>query len=396
MGNQSELPPKARAPEPLISREGQLDPYPFFAEKRKTEPVSYDENRGVWDVFTYDEVDEVISNHEVFTRNVPEPLFGDGLNYVNPPKHTRIRGALNEYFQPGRLRESQSEFETIAENLLEDALADGPEIDFAQAFAIALPIVVIAEILGIPPERRDTFREWSKAVGAAPNDRTPEAIRETARAREQALEELTEFFSDEIARREENPSDDLISKMVHEKGDVLDTSETLTQCVLFLHAGNVTTGSLISNAMWTFKEQGLYQDVRSGKIPLDGALDEVLRYRSPVKALPRVAREDVEVAGTEIPEGSPIMAWIGSANRDETQFDGADEFRPTRTPNRHIAFGDGIHVCIGAPLANLEARVAMEVLFEYVEDYEFSVDELEPMYAGTVYGLDRFPMTVTT
>lgn len=124
-------------------------------------------------------------------------------------------------------------------------------------------------------------------------------------------------------------------------------------------------------------------------------MEEVLRYRSPVKMIPRVAQEDVELNGKQIPEGEPIILWLGSANRDEDVFEDPDEFKPEWTPNRHIAFGDGIHYCLGAPLAKLETEVAFDVFFDRVEDVSFSDDDIEPFYGGTTYGLKHLEITVT-
>jgi len=188
----------------------------------------------------------------------------------------------------------------------------------------------------------------------------------------------------------------LVSKLIHEKGDDLSTEEIHANSVLLLHAGHTTTANLLTNVLWTIEEQGYYAAVRDGDVALDRAIEEVLRFRSPVKMIPRTAREDAEVRGEKIPEGSPIIAWLASANRDEAVFDDPDEFRPERNPNKHIAFGTGIHYCIGAPLATLEATVLFSEFVDRVESVDFSMAEVEPFFGGTTYGLKRFPITVTT
>lgn len=395
MSSQKELPPKTRIPEALMGREEHIDPYPWFKEMRQTEPVAYDSNRGVWDLFTYDIVEAVITDHETFNRDPTDPAFSEAITYVEPPKHTRLRNSIDEFFHPGELQEMKPELRDITTDLLDDALADDDSFDFATEFSIPFPVIVIAELLGVPSSKRDTFREWSRALVASPEQDSDAATLETVRDRKESVEHLWDYFEDIVAQRQKNPEDDLVSNLVHEKSDQLSHEEIVTMCFFLLMAGNVTTTNLISNAVWTFVEQGVYGDVRDGTLDQRTAIEEVLRYRSPVKGIVRVAREDVEVGGKQIAEGDPILAWLASANRDEAVFEDPDEFKPERSPNRHIAFGKGIHYCLGAPLAKLETKIALSVLFERANDVEFSMTDLEPFYSGSLNGPKQFPVTVT-
>lgn len=174
----------------------------------------------------------------------------------------------------------------------------------------------------------------------------------------------------------------------------LSPTEQLGFCILLLIAGNITTTNLITNAIWSFAEQGIIDDVASGIIDREQAVDEVLRFRSPVQAMSRVTTEDTELDGTEIDEGERVTAWIGSANRDESVFDDSDEFLPERSPNRHIAFGNGIHYCLGAPLARLEADVALSALFDRYDTIEMTDDPLRPVSSPIVYGLESLRLHV--
>lgn len=366
---------------------------------RAEKPISYDEERRAWDVFRYEEVRTVLSDHETFSSDTtpqdapemdgPNPLSESMLN-VDPPEHERLRQFVDDRFRPGAIRDRRPYVETVAESLLDDI--ERETFNLVSAYSFPLPVIVIAELLDIPTDRRDEFKQWSDALVAAPREQTEETLRENEQRRQQSMMEMASFFRDALKERRGGDGDDLVTLAAN--AERLTPTEQLGFCILLLIAGNITTTNLITNAIWSFAEQGILNDVASGIIDREQAVEEVLRFRSPVQAMSRVTTEDTELDGTEIDAGERVTAWIGSANRDESVFDGPDEFQPERSPNRHIAFGNGIHYCLGAPLARLEADVALSVLFDRYDTIETTDDPLHPVSSPIVYGVESLRLHV--
>lgn len=388
-------------PEAIRSRTGQLAPFEWYAEMRQEVPVHFDEQRETWDVFRYEDVNRVLGDHEAFTANrsladteSPSNAEDDGailqtMISTDPPEHNRLRGFVNERFQPGTLREYQPRIEELTEDLLDD-VADKKRFDFVEAFSIPLPVTVIAELLGIPAERRDQFKDWSDALVARPEDDSKESIQRVRQQRQRAQEEMGKYFAKLLAERQAGEGSDLITLAA--------TTEELTRreqvgfCMLLLLAGNITTTNLLTNAIWCFEEQGTTEAIRTGDVDHEKAIEEVLRYRSPIQSLKRIAVEDVELNDQQIQAGEVVTLWLGSANRDPEIFDAPEEFRPERSPNRHMAFGKGIHYCLGAPLARIEANVAVRKLLDRFEQLDADLSNLQPL--GTLYGLTSLPCEV--
>lgn len=388
----------ARRPAALADREGRLDPFDWYREKRADDPVAYDEERDAWDVFRYDDVERVFSDHEAFSSETPADQRPDGPNPLSetmistdPPEHERLRGFVDERFRPGVLRERRGDLESLADTLLEDCPDEGT-FDLVSALSFPFPVTVIAEFLDVPAERRDEFKAWSDALVAAPEEQTEEALRENQRERQRSLREMAGFFREALDARRGGDGDDLVTLAAN--ADELDETEELGFCILLLIAGNITTTNLVTNAIWTFDEQGVLDGVASGDVDRTQAIEEALRYRSPVQALSRTTTEAVELSGVTVPAGERVTAWIGSANRDERVFDDPATFDPSRRPNRHIAFGKGVHYCLGAPLARLEADVALGALFERYDRIEVADDELDPVSSPIVYGLESLDLRV--
>lgn len=393
--SQTDLPPMARVPEPLQSRRGQLDPFPYYQEMRESNAVFYDTNREIWDVFSYNEVSTAIDQWELFSRSV-EPqdesvnISDDTMITVDPPEHTRLRGAVEESFQPANIRDFRPALEEYAETYLDEALADGTQMEFVSDFAFRLPIAAIAELLGVSSDDFEDFKRWSHALESSPIDSSEETLDEYNQSRREAIQKLRDFFRSLVEKRRDDRQNDIISSMVHE--GQLSNNEIVRMCSLLLVAGNITTVNLISSCLWTFHEQGVFSDVADGDIDLQSAIDEVLRYRSPIQGVTRTTTTDVELGGEKIPEGETLILWLGSANRDPVEFDSPDQFRPNRSPNNHLAFGSGLHYCLGAPLARLEAEVAMETFFESVTDVHLRIEDVEPLNSAIFYGLETMPI----
>lgn len=354
-------------PDGLRSRDRQLAPFEWYATMRQEAPVRYDPQREVWDVFRYEDVDRVLTDHEVFSTEVDDDdqsLVSKTMARSDPPDHERLRGFVADQFTPGEMREFRPRIEDVADELLE-SLADANRIDIVDDIAYPFPVIVIAELLGIPAERRERFKAWSDAVITRPNEDTDAALEANQNRLERALREMGTYFSDLLTERADGDGDDLVTHAANT--DTLSHEEKIGFCILLLVAGNVTTTNLITNAIWCFDEANVIDAVRTGTIDRKQAIEEVLRYRSPLQGNPRTTVKAVEMGGERIEPGETIMAWIGAANHDPAIFDAPAEFRPERSPNPHLAFGKGIHYCLGAPLARIEADVAINALLEQFE-----------------------------
>jgi cytochrome P450 len=385
-------------PEALSSREAWLDPFDWYARMRAESPVRRDPDRGCWDVFTYPEVKRVLGEDETFStdpRNATgfqpraeESFLLETMLFQDPPKHDRTRDVVDEFFRPSAVADLEPFVAAETNHLLDEASAEGERevIDLVDALAYPLPVIVIAKMLGVPAEDRARFKKWSDTIveGTA-GEGDAEALQQ--RQMEAGME-LANYFRELIAERREDPRDDLVTRIVRADADLTET-ELLGFCMLLLVAGNVTTTNLVSNAIRTFAEADYWPDAES----VGTAVEEVVRYRSPVQAMTRVAMRDVTVGDREVPEGDTLVCWLGSANHDEAQFDDPERFDPERQPNQHLGFGYGTHYCLGAPLARLEASVALRELLDRAEVHPaWDEDDLEPVRSSFVYGVESLPV----
>ena len=394
-------------PQELRDRESWLDPFDWYRRMRESAPVRYDEERHSWDVFRYADVKRVLDDDETFSvdpreaNDFVEPeepgegLMLDTMLFEDPPRHGELRGVVDDWFRPRRLADREPRFREIAGGLLDDAVGADGRMDVVADLASPFPVTVIAELLGVPPTDRDRFKTWSDAlVEAAGAEESADAYAD--RQRETQME-MAQYFLEMIEARREEPRDDLLSVIVtaeSEAGGRLSREEALGTCMLLLVAGNITTTNLIANAVRCFAESDadLFDELRGDERALASAVEEVLRYRSPVQAMGRVATEDVTLGGETVEAGDRVIAWLGSANRDERQFESAGEFRPDRSPNQHLGFGYGTHYCLGAPLARLEAEVGLSELLDRVERVELAEDRLRPTRSSFIYGVESLPI----
>ncbi|NUC71024.1 cytochrome P450 [Haloterrigena sp. SYSU A558-1] len=394
-----------RSPNAIRSREGQLSPFEWYAEMRAESPVHFDEQRETWDVFRYEDVERVLRDHDTFTANRafdPEKASNDGdsdgdedlpmlqtMISTDPPEQTRLRGVVDERFQPGAIREYQPRVEAVTAELLDD-LEGEDGFDFVDEFAIPLPVIVIAELLGIPAERREEFKAWSDALVARPEDDTEEELERVQREQERAQREMGGYFATLLEERDGGSGDDLITLAAN--AEELTRGEQIGFCMLLLLAGNITTTNLLTNAIWSVEEAEVTDAIRTGAVDRRRAIEEVLRYRSPIQSLKRIAVENVELHGRRIETGDVVTLWLGAANRDPDVFDAPEEFRPERHPNRHMAFGTGVHFCLGAHLARMEADVALGQLLERFDRLDADLSDLQPL--NGLYGLESLPCDV--
>jgi cytochrome P450 len=343
------------------------DPYPYYARLRADEPVYWSPTGDVW-LTRYADVQLALTDRR-FGKSAPayaarsSALGGEpvppSMLFQNPPDHTRLRALVTRAFTPRTVERLRPRIMAIAEDLLERA---GDEFDLVDAFAFPLPAMMIAELLGIPVEHHALFQKWTSDVAGAVDSTADDAARLRGRA---AREQMAEYFAALAKERAREPREDLISQLVavHESGDRLSLGELVSMCALLLAAGHETTVSLIANGVLTLAAHPMDWTrlrMESARIPL--TVEEVLRYEPPLQLTDRVAVEDVTVGGHHMQRGQRVIAAIGAANRDPSVFPDPDRLDLTREPNAHLAFGHGIHFCLGAPLARMEAQLAFSAL----------------------------------
>ena len=397
-------------PDELATRGAWLEPFEWYRSMRDDAPVRYDPSRGSWDVFRYDDVKTFLDDDARFSvspreagdfrepQGEGEGLILDTMLFQDPPRHDELRGVVEDAFRPRTIRDMEPRIRELTAELLDDVLDAGTdEMDVVSELAYPLPVIVIAEMLGVPAERRDQFKQWSdtlvSSAGAA------DESDEFAEKQRQVQMEMAFYFMQAIEERRGEPRDDLISTIATAEltdGSRLSREEALGTCILLLIAGNITTTNLITNAVRSLGEADAFDAVAGDDRSTGAAIEEVLRHRSPVQAMTRIATEDVTMRGETIEAGDRVVVWLGSANRDERRFDDADAFVPDRTPNQHVAFGHGTHYCLGAPLARLEAKVALSELATRLDDVRLADAELTPTRSSFVYGVESLPIRFET
>ena len=341
------------------------DPYPFYAYLRREAPVAPLGLMDLWGIARHEDVLRVLRDPETFSSVVGQRLI-DGeelpsMLFNDPPIHTRLRGLIAKAFTP-RVVELQRDSIASRAHELVDAMLAKSDPDIVLDLAYPLPVMVIAHMLGVADGDHATFKRWSDAIieNVAPILLTGDDSALTG-----VNQEFDAYFSKRLAKLRREPEDNLLSELVHVETDEgkLTELELLMFCRLLLVAGNETTTGLIVNATRAFSEYPeVLARVRADLSLLPAALEEALRYYAPFPATFRRTTRDVEVAGTTIPKDTRVLVFLASANRDERAFESPDEFRLDRGTNRHVAFGMGIHYCVGAPLARLEAEIALRDL----------------------------------
>lgn len=371
------------------------DPYPGYRRLREEAPVHYVPDRDLWVLSRHADVLAALKSPDTFASSsgvVPSGYAPDipTLIVLDPPLHTNMRKAVMRAFTPRRMESMSERVRGFAEELVSGLVERGRNGGVADAFdgfTDPLPIYVMAELLGVDPSQRPMFKRCGDAIvyssGADP---------ETLVA---AQRELTEYLEGVFAERSRHPGEDLISVLLTEsdEGRALEHDELLGLCFLLLVAGTETTTSALGNAMLLLQQ---HPDERAellrdpSRIP--DAVEEILRFDPPVQGLSRVTTRDVDVRGRRIPRGARVHLLYASANRDADVFSEPDRFDVTRPPAQHLAFGLGIHFCLGASLARLELRIGLETLLRHAPDYQLDVDGLERLPSDTNRGFARLPV----
>lgn len=362
----------------------ELIPLLWYKQMRDHDPVSFNKEANTWSLFRYDDVKMVLADHEHFSSQFTEnpqreePIEASILR-TDLPKQKLLRRLVMQAFTPMVMESMTPKIEATAHELLNRVVPHG-RMDIVHDYASPLPIVVIAEMLGIPGEDLDRFKLWSDALVG--NDYSHYL---------QCQQDMSEYFGDIIERRRKQPEDDLISNLVRAEidGEKLDELELIGFCILLLVAGNETTTNLITSAVLCLESQpSVLSEVMEDLTLLPQTIEEVLRYCSPVQSLTRRVKKATELHGKQFDVGQEVIVWIGSANHDERVFAEPELFDIRRGRNPHLAFGHGIHFCLGASLARLEARLALSVLLQRIKGWRQEADAtLERLDSTIVFGI---------
>lgn len=379
-----------------VSQDFLRDPYSQYKALRESDPIHYNAARGGWMLTRYNDMVGVLRDDDRFSAervgpqiegDVPKSMLGS-----DPPDHTRLRTLVNKAFTPRTIRQLTSRIHELVDGLLDDVEHRG-EMEAITEFAYPLPITVIAEMLGVPSVDRDFFRDASQkiAVALGPIEDMQVAMR--------ALEgrnQLIEYFNALIPQRRADPRDDLLTALlqVEDAGDVLSHGELLAMLLLLLVAGHETTVNLIGNGLLALlRHPDQLERLRTEDGIGRQAVEELLRYDSPVQMTGRIAKVDVEVGGVEIKAGQFVSTIVASANRDPEVFTDPDTLDLTRDPCNHLSFSAGIHFCLGAQLARLEGQIALTTIAKRFPNVALATEDLTWRPAPILRGLEALPVT---
>jgi cytochrome P450 len=387
----------------LFSDDMRRNPYPAYDRMRDASPVFHLPPFDLWMIFDFEGVKRVLVEHDTFSSDLSHAPGhgnpGEWFLLFDPPRHTKLRALISKAFTPRVVANLEPRIRELSRQLLDQTIERG-QMDLATDFAVPLPMLVIAEMIGVPVADWPRYKSWSDVILKLANTFSrDEAAAATVTEYRAVTAEMRAFLPDLIAQRRAARQDDLLTRLVAAEvdGERLTQEEVLGFVQLLLVGGQETTANLINNAVLCFLENpDQLARLRAAPDLLPSAIEEVLRFRSPVQWMPRVTRRAVEMYGQVIPAGKLVLPLIGSANRDPKQFRDAGRFDVTRAPNLHLAFGHGIHSCLGAPLARLEARIALADFLERVQGFELASDEpWEPHKALHVHGPSRLPIRFT-
>ncbi|ETT31442.1 cytochrome P450 [Paenibacillus sp. FSL R5-192] len=383
----------------FFTKEFTHNPYSVYEMLRKEEPVfrvMFPHGEFGWIITRYEDAVQILKDPR-FSKDMVrrygadnQSIFSNNMLFSDPPDHKRLRGLVQKAFTPKMVADMRSHIQGIADELL-DNLPSQEKMNLIDDFAFPLPIIVISEILGVPLDDRDKFRIWSNTIIDA-------SIAESAELFEQHAREFTDYLTAWFAKVRQDPGTDLISQLViaEESGQQLTEQELLGVVSLLIIAGHETTVNLIGNGILALLEHPEQRELLINQPELiHNAIEEMLRYNGPVEfSTSRWALEDIEFRGQRIAQGDLVIVALDSANRDEQQFKDADIFDITREKSSHLAFGKGIHLCLGAPLARLEGEIAVSTLLNRFPNIQLQADvnELEWRPGMNVRGVKEIPV----
>jgi cytochrome P450 len=398
----------AAAPLDLTDPAVVADPYPAFARAREIAPVQWHEGLGLWLAFTHAESNAVLRDRRlgrIWRDKEPVGRFGsfnlihrNAILEMEPPHHTRLRRLISGAFARGHVERLRPWVEELAGRLVDELLERSggtTPVDLLTGMAEQLPVAVIAELLGVPEADRHLLRPWSNAiVKMYEYERTTE--REAAA--ERAADEFVAYLRSLAAERRRTPGDDLVSSLVAERdahGDKLTEDELVTTCILLLNAGHEATVNVTGNGtLALLRNPEQLRRLRKDPALLPTAIEELMRYDSPLQLFERTATEDVEIGGVTVERGTKIAALLGAANHDPAVFTSPATLDVGRTENPHVSFGAGVHFCIGAPLARVELQATFGALLGRTSSLELGGKPLRrPEFV--IRGLAELPVVLT-
>lgn len=376
-------------------------------------PVCFDSATGMWNVYGYPEAVRVLHDPATFSSNtlrvLPESItrgdkdLGEGnLVQMDEPDHKKLRRLVSEAFTPKVVADLEPRIRALTHELL-DAVAPGGRLELVADLAYPLPVIVICELLGVPSSDRHLFKEWvDKMLQFTGQFSLVQESEEQRRAIDETFEQrkhLTDYLTVHADERRLRPREDLLTRLVESEvdGERLTTTEVVNFANLLLIAGHITTTMLLGNTVLCLDAHPEAMGrIRADRSTLPAAIEESLRFLSPFAAVARATTVETELGGERIPADRMIMVWVAAANRDVRQFVRPDEFDPTRDPNPHLAFGRGLHFCLGAPLARLEGRVALDILIERFGHLRVDLGEpSEFIQNPNMTGVRKLPLLLT-
>ena len=425
--------------------EQRFSPFDFYSSMRKNNPIVFDEENERWGVYRYNDIEKILRDHSRFSSKfgpldlplgIPpeyeENIHRPSLINSDPPYHRKLRSIVDTLFVPIEISKLAPRIEKIVNELIDKIIEKNNNtttstMDLISDFAYPLPATVIAELLGVPFEDRDTYHQWADVIVGLEENSNIDYIKKVSKT----FDEMDVYFSKLIEERKKSSSstkdnddnDTLIGRIIRAKvdGHSLSEKEILTFSHLLLNAGHITTVNLIGNSIFSLLEnpQELKRLQENKNSLIKPTIEETLRYRSPVQLVIRIANDDVTLSeekegggGREIEKqeikikkGQKIILFLGSANHDESVFTDPERFDITRKNLRHMAFGTGIHFCLGAPLARLEGQIALRTLLERFDNLQFDFDysdrqdlytKVTPLKSSLFLGLSHLPIRFQT
>jgi pimeloyl-[acyl-carrier protein] synthase len=379
------------------------DPYPTYRRLLAEDPVHHSP-MGFWVLTRYEDVvaalrdprlaKEAIAAFVAARFGAPMPAMGLSMLDRDPPDHTRLRSLVSKAFTPRVVDGLRPRVQQIVDGLL-DGVRDAGTMDLIEEFAYPIPVNVICEMLGVPVEDHDRFKGWSLDIARGLDAILLPVDSDVPKRSAAARTALADYFRELIARRRAAPRADLLSGLIaaEEAGDKLTENELLATCILLLIAGHETTVNLIGNGtLALLRHPDQLRRLRDNPALIGTAVEELLRFDGPVQRTARIPSEDVVINGRKIPKGEMVMPFIGAADRDPAQFSDPDRLDIGRADNRHIAFGWGIHFCLGAPLARVEGQIAINTLVQRFPQLALATDNPEFHQSLTLRGLKSLPV----
>ena len=396
----------------LLRPEVRADPYPFYAQLRSQDPVHWDEDAGFWLLTRYADI-AAVYNDPRFSRaqglrrgferlpeaeqSVAKPVYrslSKTMFYSDPPYHTHLRGLVNTAFTPGAVERMRPYIQQTVDDLL-DGVQAGRQMDAIHDLAYPLPILVIAQMLGLPAEERLRFKQWSDdlfaILGSVPHG--PGLMERAA----SSLAELSGYLTELSSARRAQPKNDLLTALVKavDHGERLTEEELIANVVILLSAGHETTSNLIGNGLLALlRHPDEMQKLRTRPKLAGPAVEEMMRYDNPVQIAYRSAAEELEIGGKHIQKGQLINSILAAGNRDPERYSEPDRFDITRDEGRHLGFGLGIHFCIGAPLVRLEAQIAFNTILRRFPGMQLATTDLEWQEHPIFRGVKSLPVTL--